>query len=106
MSAWCSRMYDMASKLAAVKWPISRFTLKYFDIFMAAAKLSGVANSFGSSTLEWPCIATTIRCFSANGWIRFATSSVVDAVMMPAPSAFAIWNPRSISASVKLAFGL
>ena len=43
-------MYATASKLAAVKCPMSRFTLKNFDNFIAAAKLSGLANSFGSVT--------------------------------------------------------
>ena len=85
---------------------MSRFTLNSFDSFIAAAKLSGVANSFGSSMFECPCIATAILCFSASGAIRFATSSVVDAVMISAPSALAISKPRSISASVKLGFGL
>ena len=85
---------------------MSRLTLKYFDIFTASAKLSGDANSPGLSTSEWPCIATTIRCFSANGAIRLATSIVVELVMISAPSAFAISKPRSISPSVKLAFGL
>ena len=46
---------------------------------------------------EWLCIATTIRCFSANGAIFFADSSVADAVMISAPSAFAISKPRLIS---------
>ena len=93
-------MYETGSKSADVKCPMSRFTLKYFDIFIAAAKLSGVANSFGSVTFEWPCIATIVLCFSASGAIRFATSSVVEAVMISAPSALVISNPRSISASV------
>ena len=61
---------------------MSRLTLKYFDIFIAAAKLSGVANSFGSVRFEWLCMPTTILCLSANGATRFATSSVVDAVMI------------------------
>jgi hypothetical protein len=100
MLAWCSRMYATGSKFAAVKWPMSRLILKYFDIFVAAAKLSGVANSLGSATFECPCIATIVRCLSANGAIRFATSSVVDAVMISAPSALVISKPRSISASV------
>ena len=66
----------------------------------AAAKLSGVANSLGSLVLEWLCIATAMRCFSANGTTRLATDSVVDAVITPAPNALAISKPRSISASV------
>jgi hypothetical protein len=79
---------------------MSRLILKNRDILRAAAKLSGVANSFGSVRFECPCIATTIRCCSANGLIRGATSSVVDAVMISAPSAFAISKPRAISGSV------
>jgi hypothetical protein len=51
-------------------------------------------------------MATGISCFAASGAMRLATSSVVDAVMIPAPRARAISKPRSISASVKLAFGL
>ncbi len=99
-------MYATASKLAAVKWPMSRLTLKYFDIFSAAAKLSGVANSLGSFRFEWLCIATIILCFSANGTTRFDAESVVEAVMNSAPSARAISKPRSISASVKLSLKL
>ena len=85
---------------------MSRLTLKYFDIFIAAAKLSGVANSFGSFTFEWLCIATIILCFSAKGTTRFAADSVLDAVMNSAPSARAISKPRSISGSVKLSLKL
>ena len=55
---------------------------------------------------EWLCIDTFILCFAANGTMRFATASVVDEVMKPAPSAFVISKPRSISSSVKLASGL
>jgi len=58
------------------------------------------ANSPGDDVFEWPCIATTIRCFSANGAMRLATSSVVELVMISAPSAAAISKPRSISASL------
>jgi hypothetical protein len=47
-------------------------------------------------------MATTIWCFSANGTTFRATGRVVEAVMISAPSAFAIWKPRSISSSVKL----
>ena len=79
---------------------MSRFTLKYFESVIAAAKLWAVANSFGSVVLEWPCIATTIWCRSANGTTRRATGIVVDAVMYSAPSALVISKPRSISASV------
>ena len=85
---------------------MSRLILKYFDSFSAAAKLSGVANSFGSLMFEWLCIATIILCFSANGATRFAAVSVLDAVMNPAPSARAISKPRSISGSVKLSLKL
>ena len=106
MFAWFWRRYATASKFAAVKWPMSRLTLKYFDIAIAAAKLSGVANSFGSFTFEWLCIATIILCFSANGTTRLADDSVLDAVMNSAPSARAISKPRSISGSVKLSLKL
>ena len=79
---------------------MSRLTLKYFDSAIAAAKLSGVANSFGSLVFEWLCIATTILCFSANGTTRFATSSVVEAVMISAPSAL-----RHLEAAVDFLVG-
>ena len=85
---------------------MSRLTLRYFDIFIAAAKLSGVANSFGSVMFEWPCRPTTILCLSASGAIRFATVICVDVVMTLVPSALVISKPRSISASVKLSFML
>ena len=55
--------------------------MKYFDIFIAWAKLSGDANSPGFDVFECPCIATVILCFSASGAMRFATSIVVDDVM-------------------------
>ena len=85
---------------------MSRLTLKYFDIFIAAAKLSGVANSFGSLMFEWPCRPTTILCLSAIGAIRFATVIVRRGRHDLVPSAFVISKPRSISASVKLSFML
>ena len=70
------------------------------------AKLSGVANSFGSFRFEWLCIATSILCLSANGATFLAALTVADAVMKPAPSALAISKPRSISSSVKLSLKL
>ena len=65
-----------------------------------------MANSLGSVTFEWLCIATGILCFVANGTMRRAASIVAEAVMISAPSALAISNPRLISSSVKLLFGL
>ena len=41
-------MKATASKLAAVKWPMSRLTPLYLEYDIAVAKLSGVANSLGS----------------------------------------------------------
>ncbi len=79
---------------------MSRLTLKYCDIFSAAAKLSGVANSFGSLMFEWPCRPTTILCLSASGAIRFATSSVVDVVITSVPSAL-----RDLEAAIDLGVG-
>ena len=40
--------------------PISRLIMKYFDIWSAASKLSGLANWLGSFMLSWPCMATSI----------------------------------------------
>src|SRR4026209_2438818 len=58
---------------------MSRLILKYFDIFKAAAKLWGVANSLGSVRLEWPCMATIILCFSAKGATLWATGRAAGA---------------------------
>ena len=85
---------------------MSRLMTKYFDMASAAAKLSGVANSLGSFTFAWLCIATRNLCLSANGATRAAAFSVADAVMKSAPSALAISKPRSISSSVKLSLKL
>src|SRR5215475_2949255 len=99
-------MYAIGSNPAAKKWPMSRLTAKYFDIDIAAEKLSGLANWFGSFRLEWPCMATVILYLSAKGATRFAEVNVEDAVMSLTPSASAIWNPRSISSSLKLSLKL
>ena len=71
------------------------------DIASTVVKLWGVANSFGSVTFEWLCMATAILCFSANGTTRLAIVTVVEAVMTSAPNAFAALKPSSISSSVK-----
>ena len=81
---------------------MSRLIRNKGDSVSAVARLSSVANSFGSVTFEWLCIATGILCFAANGAMRRAASIVAEAVMISAPNALAISNPRSISASVKL----
>ena len=47
MWLWCCRRYCIASKFAAVKWPMSRLTLKYFESFIPSAKLSGEASGEG-----------------------------------------------------------
>ena len=73
---------------------MSRLIRKYFESFNTAAKLSGVANSFGSLIFEWLCIETIILCFSAKGATRFAVVSVLEAVMNSAPSARATSKPR------------
>ena len=59
--------------------------------------------------LPWPHAEVVLNSMWAfddftleNGATRFATSSVVEAVTIPAPSALAISNPRLISSSVKL----
>jgi len=53
-------------------------TLKYFDIFIAAAKLSGVANSFGvGGYSEWPC-SRRQSCVVGDGAIRLATVICVE----------------------------
>lgn len=46
-------------------------------------------------------MATIILRFSANGTTRLAIDTVVEAVMISAPSAFAATKPSSISSSVK-----
>src|ERR1035437_1811404 len=89
MRPWCSWMYATGSKPPAKKWPTSRFTLKYFDMSMPFWKVVGVENSLGSVTLAWPCKATTILCFSANGTSRFAMVILVrfqDETNDPGPS--------------------
>src|SRR5438876_937670 len=49
--------------------------------------------------LEWPCTATSILCFSANGTRRLATLSCVEAAMMFTPSAGACSTALSGSSS-------
>ena len=78
---------------------MSRLTLTYGESAIAAAKLSGLANSFGSEMFEWLCTATTIWCRAAKGTTRFIAERVDEAVMISAPSARAISKPRSISSS-------
>src|SRR2546425_12795627 len=92
MRAWCSLIYATASKLAAVKWPISRLAPMYLPYDMAVAKISGVANSFGSGRLEWPCPPKMILYFSGNGATRLGTLTCVVEEVALTPRGLAMWN--------------
>ena len=85
---------------------MSRLMAKRFDCASAVAKLSGVANSFGSFVFEWLCIATVILYFSTNGTRRGTVFRFDDAVISFTPSAWACSKPFSISRSVKLSLKL
>ena len=80
--------------------------MKYFDSFMAASKLSGLANWFGSFTLSWPCMRDRNLVLVGERRHLFAAVRVEDAVITFTPIALAIWKPRSISSSVKLSLKL